>query len=507
MEKLHTLLHNLTNPQLKLLKVHLRYISIRKEPDTQLIKLAELLIREKVEAPSLEFCSGAIYGKMNYPAIQKLKSRLMNKIHQVLLLDHGMENRGGEQDELDRYVLLIRRKVTLYHTLLMGVGRRINLDGESEEIIRLSKKYELFSVLCEQLKYKKLLSGFRKGKKAFVRVNDDLMFYKRCNDVLDKATDYYHLAVINSDFSSNSDKKIYQAFLRDSIAELNEESRPLKSPLISYYIKNLEAMYYESSGNIEVTRDVCKELLTIIESNISVCRKQRIAVVYNQLACCDIRLGDYGRALDNAQSAQKYFIRNSANYFSALDNQFLAHFYQYNFDKCKAICNSLLKNTREEVGDFRYAKYMIYQANVLFMLQRFKEVLQVLNLKMELTKDKIGWDFSIRVLTIQTLIALERYEDASRHVSGLIKHDALRPRDKIIYRILKMIERQGFEESRLKEKLEVENRILLSDKNCLWDPLSSELIPFEKWLSLQYKTSFQDVQYANAKEWSLVQNK
>jgi len=492
MEKLYNLLQNLSKPQLKLLKVHLRYLSIRKEPDTHLIKLSELLIKEKKGVPSLEICSQVIYDKMNYHAIQKLKSRLLSKIHDVLLLDRGMENRVGEQDELDRYVVIIRRKVALYHTLLMGPGNMSNLDAEMEEIIRLCKKYELFSVLCEQLKYKKLVNGFKNGKKAFERVNAELQFYKRCNDTLEKATDYYHLAVINSDFSGNNNKKDYQLFLRECIVELNEEASSLKSPLITYYIRNLEAMYYESGGNMEVTRDVCQELLQVIITNKSVCRKQRIAVVYNQLACCDIQLHDYEKAIENSQSAQKYFIRNSANYFSALDNQFLAHFHQLNFDKCKLICSALLKSTLDEVGEFRYAKYLFYQANVLFMNQNYKEVLQVLNRKMELTKDKIGWNFSIRVLTIQTLIALGRMDDASRHVSSLIKHDTLRMRDKAIFRILRMLERQGFDGLRLREKLEQEIKLLTTGKNGKWDPISSELIPFESWLCQHYRIQLPD---------------
>jgi tetratricopeptide (TPR) repeat protein len=496
MEKVHALLHNLSKPQLKILKVHLRYLAIRKEPDTQLIKLTDHLLQAQTDVPDLENCAEAIYGEMNYHAIQKLKSRLLNKIHNVLLLDHGMEHRGSDQDELDRYIILIRRKVALYHTLLLGGGTNISLSQEMEEIIRLAKKYELFSVVCEQLKYKKLASGFRKGKKVFLEINEELKFYKRCNDTLEKATDYYHLAVINSAFSSNADKKSYQTFLRDSIAELNEECAVLKSPLIAYYTKNIEAMYYESGDNIEVTRDVFVDMLSVITANKSVYRKQRVAVVYSQLATCDIRLGDYDSAIENAQAAQKNFAKNSANYCTALENQFLAHFYQFNHEKSKSICAALLKSARKEVGNFRYAKYLFYQANVLFMQEKFKEVLQVLNLKLELTKDKIGWDFNIRVLTIQTLLELGRTEDATRHVQSLIKRDALKPRDKTIFRILHMLERQGFDGTRVRQKLDQEIFALTSHKSCMWEPISSELIPFEKWLTSHYKISLKKVQPA-----------
>jgi tetratricopeptide (TPR) repeat protein len=494
MQKIHFLIHSLSMPQHKMLKVYLQYFSVRKEPDTQLMKLVDILLESGTEVPKLEECSQLIYGKMNYNGIQKIKSRLLKKVENLLLLDSGTEKREIGQDELDRYVVLIRRKVALFHILLSKTGNSALLVSEMEEIIRLSKKYELFSSLIEQLKFKKWLRSIREGEKVLFELNKEIDFYIRCNNALNKATDCYYIAMIRSNFKSSADKRSFQKYLRESIAILNEECRATGSPIVSYYTKQLELMYHESLDDVKVTHDVCMELLKIVKDNKSVFRKQRIAIVYDHLASSDIRLGDFELAVKNALAAQKNFIRYSANYYTSVEYEFLARFYDEDLERSNVLCQILLKSAKNEMGDFRYAKYLFYQANVLCMQKKYKEANKVLNYRLQLSKDKQGWDLSMRILKIQVLVEMDRYDEASSQVSSLMKHversfskDELKPREKLIIKILRMLEHEGFSSTRILLKLE-EACIHLADHNTYpWEPISSELIPFEKWLANRYR--------------------
>jgi hypothetical protein len=494
MEKLHFLISNLSEPQKKILKVHLKYLAIKKGQDTQSLKLAEILMHAGETIPSLEECSRQIYGKMNYGAIQKAKSRLMKKIKSVLVYDDGMEKRGSDEEALVRNGILIRWKTTLFHILLSKTGNSPLLINIMDEIIRMAKDYEVYSTLIELLNFKKWMVGYRQGETVVREMNEEINFYKRCNDALMKAVDSYYLGVIRSDFSNNNNKRAFQQFLRNTIAELKEEYRFTSSPMVAYYTKNLEIMYYESGDNTETTREVLLELLGIIKNNQSVLNKLRVANIHCKLASCDIRLLNYDQAIQNALAARKNYIKNTANYYTAIDFEFLAQFYQQNFDKSRTLCLLLLKSTEKQMGDFRYAKYLFYQANVFFMQAKFKEALGVLNLKMELSKDKQGWDLSIRILKIQTLVALERIDEASTHTESLLKQagravnqNALNPRIKLIIRTLRMLNHEGFSGSRVRLKLEKYHHTLLTSRNYEWEPLASELIPFEKWLSVHYR--------------------
>jgi hypothetical protein len=495
MEKIHFLIRNLSKPQLKLLKVYLQYFSIRKEPNTQLMKLAEILLVNGEEVPGIEECSRLIYGKMNYNGIQKLKSRLQKKVENLLLLDSGTEKREIGQDELDRYGIVIRRKTALFQILLSKTGSSALLRTEVDEIIRLSKKYENYSTLVELLKFKKWMSGYRVGEKVIWEMNREIQFYQRCNDALNKATDCYYLGVIRSDFTSKADKRSFQGFLRDSIAELHEECIATKSPIVAYYTKQLEMMYFESEGNVDATREVCQDLLKIVSENKSVFRKTRVAIVYDYMASCDIRLDDFEEAVSHAILAQKHFIKNTANYYTAIEHEFYARFYQSDLTNSQKLNQLLLRSVKKETGDFRFAKYLFYQANVLFALAKHKEAHRLLNFKLQLSKDKQGWDLSIRILKIQTLVEMGRLDEASAQVTSLIKHaersfvaEELKPREKLIIRTLRMLDHEGFSGTRVLAKIDRFFQLFSTSKNYLWEPLSSELIPFEKWLAVRYRS-------------------
>jgi hypothetical protein len=496
MDKLHFLLINLSAPQWKMLRNYLRYFSIRKDADTQLIRLAEIIRNHRDSSPSLEDCSRLLYGEMNYNAIQKAKSRLQRKVENLLLLDTGTEKRSDELDELDKNVILIRRKVTLFHIILLHkTDTKQFLNSEMEEIIRLSKKYELYSTLIEQLKYKKWMYGLRQGKKIFSELNKEISFYQRCNDALNKAADCYYLAVIRSMHTSKSDHAIFRKFLKDNIASLKSEFAVTNSPLVFYYTKQLEIMLHDAENDLEAARKASLEMIKIIHEHKSVFRKQRLAVAYDHLASCEIRSANYESAVHFAQESKKYCIRNTVNYYAAIEYEFLSRFYQDDLAGSQRLSQELLRSVKKEMGDFLFAKYLFYQSNVLYMQQKFKETLRLLNFKLQLSKDKQGWDVSIRILKIQTLIELGRLDEASTQVGSLLKHadrsfsgTELNPREKLIIRTLRMLNREGFSEARIRLKIKKSAHVLREHPAYMWEPLSSELIPFEKWLESHYNS-------------------
>jgi len=495
MEKLHFLIQTLTKPQRKILKVHLKYLSVRKDADTQMMKLADILMTCGSTVPTIEECSLMIYGKMNYLAVQKIKSRLFQRVKALLVFDVGLEKRGADKEDLERYGVTIRWETTLFQILYNRTGNNPVLRSTMNEIIRLCKEYESYPTLIEILNYKKWL-GYREGEKKMNELNVEVNYYKRCNDTLTKAKDFYLLSIVRSTFTTKEDLESFRKFLRDAIAELNLEAAELKSAFIQYYIKHLEIIYYEAAKDFAVTRDICLELTHIVKDNRSIFSKPRLAIVYGSIAACDLRLGDYELAIDNAVIAQKYCMHNTENYYAAVEYEFVARFYQREIEKCKGVCATLIRSVKKEVGNFRYAKYLFFQANVFYLQNRFKEALSLLSFKLELSRDKLGWDISIRILRILLLLELGRMDEASTQFESLSKHasrssseEALRPRDKLILRTLRMLNHDGFSGSRIRLKLASNYELLTQDSAYSWEPLSSEMIPFDSWLASRYKLS------------------
>jgi hypothetical protein len=497
MDKIYSLLRSLSTPQKKMLRDYLQYFSIRKDPSTHLLKLAELILESEEVIPALEDCSRMIYGQMNYNGIQKLKSRLQKKVENLILLDTGTEKRDSGLDELDKYVIIIRRKVALFHVLLLsGTDNSLFLKGEMEDIIRLAKKYELYSILVEQLKYKKWMYGLKEGENVFLALDEEVKHYQRCDEALNKAVDCYYLATIRGLRQTKRSKIEQQAFLKENIDVLSKEVKATKSAVVNYYVKQLEVMYYDSQDKTMEAREAALEMLQTIKDNKSVFRKQRLAIAYMYIANSDIRSGEYDKAIEFAMAAKKYYVKGSVNYHASIEYEFHARFYQADWSNCQRLSQELLRSVKREIGDFNFAKYVFYQASVLYGQQRYKEVLRLLNYKLQISKDKQGWDVSIRTLKIQTYVDMGRTDEASTQVLGLMKHverafpeKGLKPREKLILRTLRTLEHEGFSGNTIKTKLEKAFDLLSNHVNYQWDPLSSELFPFEVWLSARYKLS------------------
>jgi tetratricopeptide (TPR) repeat protein len=494
MEKLHFLLTHLSKPQRKILQVHLKYLSVRKDSDTQIMKLAGILLNCGDDVPTLEECSRLIYGRMNYSAIQKIKSRLLQKVKSLLVFDAGMEKSGETRQGSDYQGIAIRWQTTLFQILSDRLGDTPLLRSTLNEIIRLSKTYEYYPTLVEMLYTRKWMTLSEQDAPNCAKLNEEINHYQRCGDVLAKARDYYAQAVLRSDSHSHSEKKALESFLKDCIAELNAGYRFTRSPLVAYYIQLLEIRYCMSSDNIAAVKELCNELLEIIRSNRSVYSSQHLADAYMYMGTCHIRLGEYDRAAEDVQCAQKLSARNSENYLAALELEFFARFYQKDIEKSKTVCLKLIKSIKPEPGNFRYSKYLFFQANICFLQGRFSEAQALLNIKFVLPRDKSGWDISVRLMRILLFLEMEKVDEAgmhfislSRHVSRSSQGNEVDSRTKLILRILRMLYQEGFSVSGILPKLNHLREMLSSQSTCLWEPLSSELIPFERWLKRHYK--------------------
>jgi tetratricopeptide (TPR) repeat protein len=490
MEKLHFLIRSLSLQQRKILKVLQENLSSNKKTDTQSIRLVNLLL-EQAETPSIEACSMALYGKMNYFAIQKIKSRLTRDIKNLLLFDSGMEKRKGSDDPLIDQGIAIRREMAQFYILLGKSGNSAVLQQVMNEILRMAKTYEVYPALVEMLNHKKWMSGFRQGEPAFAQIEEQVTYYQRCYTSVTKAADFYHLGIIRSEFTDKKEKREFQHFLRESIAELNESYVSTHSAQVLFYLKHLEIMYYTGAGNPEVTHDVAIELLEIIKTSKAVHNKSRVGSVYGVLAACHMRMARYAKAIACAKASQRCFIKNSANYFNAMEYEFLANLYLGKTKRSKTICQKMLRSEKKETGDFRSSKYLYYLANICFLQKDFKQCLCILSQKLDLSKDKQGWDIQLRILLIMAMLELGHSDEAENQVFKLEKQakqlgDSITLRQKMIVGTLCQLCKAGFSYSQAKSKMLHNLSHLVDFKEYAWDPVGAEQVRFELWLAEKY---------------------
>lgn len=492
MEEIYDILQNLNTAQLRNLKTFLSAFSSSAKKEIKTLQLLAFLLKQK-EAPDMELCSQKIF---NCPAdnkIRKLKSRLKAKIEEALLLELNLD-KSLYSDRVNA-IIAVKKKLVLFNIFFYTLGYKPFLKKALDDLISISKKYEYYFGVLEGLRLKKLIEAFREGLETFKEMNENILFYERCLRAQNKAVDANYLYVLKSNFTGKANAKMLQRFLYTAILELKEEYEVTCSAEVGYYLKSLELKLYGESKNYPLAIETLREQKAIIEKNVSVYSKARVGSIYDNIAQYQILLGDYISAQENLLSGKKYFEQSSSNYYINLKIYFEALFYSGDFLQAKKVTEELIKSTKDQVGNFRLAQYEFFRANIFFQQEDYRACVRQLNKRLELSKDKAGWEISIRVLLIMSLIELEKYDDAALQIENLYRHKLrekqgaeVNERDKLIVKILKRLEHCAFRNDELHPRIH-EKYLKLSknkDEELSWEPLTHELIPFHQWLAKRF---------------------
>lgn len=493
MNELHFILHSLNRQQIKVLKKYLIAFSTRNEKVSKTWELAEFILRSEKKIPTSDECSRKIYKQPKDSKIEKLKSRLINKIFEALLIDVNMD-RKGSFDERDHIMIKTYKKVAVYQTLRLSTKHPGILNHFQNEIINQSRKYEIYPLLLHHLQHRKWSTGWREGFNAFNKYNEEIEFFERCNKALTNATDCYYQMVLKISFEANPNKRKYREFLKDSVDQIRLDYEYTKSKSVGYYLRIMEMAYYQNDGDWAKAKSAGEELRELVKSP-ALFRKAMLGSCYDDIAECDIHLENYSEAVLNAQKAQKYFIPNSSDFYLSKGLEFHANFYSNKIEQANNICDILLRSTAANQGDFRVAKYNLFKACVNFKLGKFKEALTTLSMKFELSKDKLGWEIAIRLLRIMAQIELGKLDEVQNAVISLQKHlernapkGDVHERDRMILRLMQLLDKEGFRKGYCTPEM---SRLLLhlteTTGALAWQPFSPELIPIHVWMMNRFE--------------------
>lgn len=492
MDKIHALLHSLSRKQIKVLNKYLVGFSTRNEGEAKTWELAEFLLKSEKRIPTINECSLKIYHCERDSKIEKLKTRLVSKTLDSLLLDINVE-RKGEFDSANHMLLKVKKKAALFQVLRLSnsVIQRELSNVVLDEIVSICQKYEFYISLIDNLRFHKWSLGWRQGIKAFDKVNNEISFYEKCNSALSRATDNYYRMLMLMNFSANQDETKLDDFFKVAIHDMQNDYEETNSATVGYFLKFIEFAYAQKRKDYQFAKNVGFEMIEIIRSKQSVYRKSRLGACYDNISECNIFLGEYELALQNLKQAQSYFSIKSTDYFLSKDLQFNAVFYLNDSKTAGEICKILLNSSPAQQGDFRFAKYNFYNACVLFREGQFRECNRILSMKFELSKDRLGWEIAIRVLRIMALIELERYDEVQQMVHSLVKHiernvrrgDTAHERDKMILKTFQLLEKEGFRKGHCPPQVcKLLEQLKEPGKSFSWQPLSPELIPVHEWM-------------------------
>lgn len=483
------MMHCLTPAEWTSLQIFLTAFTPHDPARLKYVQLARILMEAK-SPPNAEACCLKLYGRKKSPGFQMLKTRLKEKVFDFLGTDLSADKQQ-ELDELDYATTKMKKKAALFYQLFFSKKRMLWLYDLLDDIISSAREYEQYIILLDHLKFKKSFVSFKKSDKELERINTEMEFSLKCVSIWNKAEHYYYRIGVLQAFTSKPNRQKALLELEENIAEIKTGFEFTNSSRVHYYMKYLELAYYQLKEDYPQARRVCLELLNIVLNNKSVYRRQRVGVTYVDLSQCEYYLGNFEQVALYAKKAQKIADQSSDNYCIALEQEFCALFAMRQYGQSAEVANKMIASaTSKELGEFRYSKFNYLLANTLFKQHKFKQVLQILSQKREISKDKSGWEIGARVLHIMTLIELQKPDEASyvterlrKFIEFTNKKTPVSLRDKIILKVLLTLEKSEFVFSLLNANLEKHILALRDTKSeTRWQPFTHEVIPFHEWL-------------------------
>lgn len=462
-------------------------LTIRKylESNTPKSELSSILILFDQLSTKNSLCTD------NNETINSIKSKIFEYSLEALQQLSHIRNDDLFNDR-EQTVLKLKKQILsikiLYRTL--NNGRVEAIEHLLNDVIKQAKENEVYDVLVEALTTLKYFKGIRVGNVEFEKINEEVIFYTFCLKARENANDSYYRLILNNFFIKSLSKQELLRHIQDSINQMKDDYKSTKSQEVNYYLHIMQIAYYEHQKEYDVSLSYCKELINILKKSKVIYSMDRIGFALVNSSHYSIFMEAFEQALKFVKSGQKLYKKNNFNFLMSLKQEFEVYFYSQDYQEAQICLDKILDYPMSDTGSFRKSKFIYYQACLFFAQSKNKGALQLLNNFLEIEKDKTRWNISLRILNIMCFIELNKLNEASASLEALRKfvernkkNQEVKPRKILILKVLKELERNGFEydgENSVIEKMLSE----LSDKNgnVAWEYYTSEMNPFHEWM-------------------------
>ena len=453
--------------------------------DTLGLQLFDLLVKRRRKLSNRD-CSVILFGADEKNRIRVLKSRLKHRILDALTTDLILENQQYDNDV--KLSIQLKKKLAQFQTLFYSKKTNLKIIiSLLEDVIIKATKYELFSILIEALIMKKVVVGFKAGLKEYDEI--DLATVSATNSNMTKTNimnNYYRILLsYRTDHTSRS----IRALLKKSINEGEQLLKKGDSKIGRYYMNIIKYAYYLELKNYKLAANSMKDQVILLTGSEVVYRTERLGATYDYLCEIELKNGEYEMAASYAEKAVSCFKKGEMNYTVARELAFRSCLYAQQVDKAEKAVKDMIRYYDNPFDKHRTSTHRFFLANLYFAKKDFRRCSRMLAEPYEFNKDKTGWEFNLKMLSIMCLVEQNKIDDA---YEMLVNYTRILIRNKLKgelnernHTILALLEKwlsDGANSSIVKlKRLELWKK--LNSGGLDWDPLKSELIPFHQWIS------------------------
>lgn len=486
-EALYDLVHQF--PQNEQLVIRNTLKGLKENEENRYLQLFEFIITQKKKV-SRKATSLAMYKALPDTRMNKLISRLWNKILEIISSEAFIrKNVRLDGRALSR--IGVRKKMHQAGILLFLNGTSYAHDLLIDEAIAEAQKGESHWALVELYGVKKQLVTFNNNSKEEEEFcKHQIAYYRQCHIAQEKVVLYYNEITKNDGYGNLGSPKKQIRNLKTILEELKKEKQFLVSDYSKYLLGMIQLEYFLLMHDYVGAKKFLHQMLLKMGGISLAGGSGHVATrVETELSSCELFLGNYDKAIFHVEKALAILKgRNSLNYYVSLEGLFYPVFYKENFERAEAIIEELLSEKNPFRNNFRLSKPFYFKACVHFKKREYKQALRVTNKRMPLSKDKTGYDLALRILRIQCLYSLRRFDEATTHIENLRKHISRNykrsytsERKIIIARILVLMQKRGFSGPVNKVESGLVSKLSSASRMYQWRPMTPELIKFHEW--------------------------
>ena len=466
----------------------------KNEPWKKMIELAQLVRAEKENNFGAAYYSKKLHsvskGANGTSILNKTVTtdrsarRIKKKLLEFISLDYNLT---AEEKDVDYIGIQLQKKSIEFRVLSRMQKSHRSEHDLLDDIIKQAKNYECYSILVAHLQMKKQYWG-KLGQENYDALCLEIEHYKKREEAAETTMDCLYRLQIFEEYNKNANPL---SLIKEKIPVLKKIVADYTSPLALYVLKLFEQEEQALLKNYEKATAICFEIVKIIETNKTIKTQCRMGIAQAQLSQTLIYSNRFSESLKHVRKSLEYYSYGSFNYICSKGCEFYGLFYNQEYLKAEECIRFMLTHSpREQVGEFRYAQYRFFLANVLFRQKNFAEVIQLLNDQFEISHDKAGWAIGLRLLRIMTTIEMENHDEAGKQIEQLRKfitfternQTEVTLRNKTIMKFLSLADKEGFMFSQLNNaSYKHLSELITGNNGNAWEYFSPELIPFHEW--------------------------
>ena len=424
-----------------------------------------------------------LYGDPKSKAFIMLKSRLLEKILEVLSLCAGFRYKNTDNPSFSDY-LYIQKQLT-YVSLLHHRGLNQLAKEILQKCVRKSQEAGFHELSLWGLVYLRKISNSkdevlwhyaRAIEQIRNQLDSDLMGMRLFDE-------YNVLFSIPAYFEQKEED-----WLTDKINQLEIQLDTVYSIRAHYYYLSLLVSYHVCMGNYLEGKEAIHALNMLVFQEKGLRSKRKQGITLLKLARLEMKQQNFHLAIVETEKAMRLLGSSPTEYYAAAILRLLACIYTDQLKQAKKMVMNIskdesLKNQKLCLEIIHYLDSCIsyYSGSIREALIATKEI-------HELFADKSGWNTGLRIHEILLLIDLEEYDLASSRIASLRKHLARyggSERIQIIFKYLYSLERFSFDFEACRQylaHLHVQMRHMYT-----WNAVSYEVIRFDTWLQAREK--------------------